>query len=1269
MIKNSFKLSIIILLLIVANALPQTLFAQSGIVLHKYDITNYPTVKSEIYVFDKGVNYPLQSYNISSFAVLDNGIVPNNLNFVNPNQNLLANASIDLVFDLGLATLETQSIDRFKIGKDFIRNFVALVDSNDIELALTSFDAINYINQDFTFTKSNILKSLVTLTPSGNSVLDQAFIDKPAGATEILKNAKYPKNLILITDGTLLIDKQKILDEITTQNIKVFIGVIGTYIGDDLKDIALQSGGWYVENINESSDLELLSKYFYSLILGFKPSEMSWENDISCSDIREVEINLPAKDYQIKFKYQIQNLQKPIITSNPKFLGFSSVIPGTFKDLDIILTAINSNITITKFFIQDPRFTIIQGDNTPITLEKNQSHTLKIRYQPTDSAITFTILQITSDACLGNEIYITAGFPNTPPVERTVKLLAPECGSTLVPKDTFSIRWTGLLPTDVVQLEYSTNNGQKWDTLAKNLTDLVYKWTVPDVISDNCLVRIVQLWPNNVGRTMDLRHSMEVNTAFFNNDETRVITASSDKTVVIWNSNTGAKIFTLIGHSGVVNYAIFNHKGDRAVSAGDDGNVVIWDAINGVKLYSKHYDGINIHSARFSHDDKYIVVSCNTGCIDILDANDLSEKVKIKAYSNGGVCWYSEFSPDDRYIITAGNDGIAKVWDWQNNTSTPDQTYDTRVGGYGNIIHATYNSMANKIAITALHSKRVYIFPVPPANKNATLADTLFSITHNESDSDNIVINSVSFYNGPSTGEVFLSAGQDNVRLWDANLGYEVPPHIIQEHTESIRTAVFNFDAKRILTSSWDFTAKIWNLEQRALQMDTTDCPFRIKPIEIELKPIEFAATPINDSRDSVVDDFLVNKTDFNYEIRELKLVNQTGDFQILNNFETPFILDTLKSFSLSAIFHPNSSGFIADSIKVLTPSGYFSVPIMGVGIDHGLYSYANLIDFGQVELGDSKDTVIDMLIVNKSMSEVQITNVSIQKPDTLHFSILQDITNEILPPNGTLGIKIRYNPSAIEINNGTLTIEHTGTLSPLKIALLGEGIAPRIDTLTLEAGNITGSPGDVVELPIYIRNLSQQGIRPQVSGLQVYLTFNSTLLEPLDYYPNWFDGENRVMKINLPTTFSTDSILAKIRFIVALGNDSLSLLRLSEPSPLGKGKIKISTVDGNFTLMGYCTEGGPRLFDPFGKLSLNQNYPNPITNTGIISFSLKENGWTKLSIIDINGKTIKVLVDENLTKGEYSIKINADEFSGGVYRYILETPTQKLSRSLIIQR
>ncbi|HRT67768.1 MAG TPA: hypothetical protein P5216_03410, partial [Bacteroidota bacterium] len=288
---KSYKFLNFALYMIIANAFSQCLFAQSGIVLHKYDISSYPTVKTEIFVFDKSVDYPLQNYSVNDFVILDNGIVPNNVNYINPNQNLLSNASIDISFDLGLESGIDQPINRFKIGKDLIQKFVSIVDSNKIELALTSFDAINYLNQNLTFSKSKILNSLGTLTSSESSVLDEAFIDKPAGASQILKNAKYTRNLLLITDGTYLVDKQRVINEISAQNIKVFVCVIGTYIGSDLKDILLQSGGWYIDNIDEATDLTLLTKYFYSLMMGFKPSELSWDNEISCNDIRQAEIN------------------------------------------------------------------------------------------------------------------------------------------------------------------------------------------------------------------------------------------------------------------------------------------------------------------------------------------------------------------------------------------------------------------------------------------------------------------------------------------------------------------------------------------------------------------------------------------------------------------------------------------------------------------------------------------------------------------------------------------------------------------------------------------------------------------------------------------------------------------------------------------------------------------------------------------------------------------------------------------------------------------
>ncbi len=1242
-----------------------TLYSQSGIVIHKTNIVSYPEVKYELFIFDNDEVAPKLNYDKNNLVVLDNGLIPNNIELQNQTQNILDNASVSLHFDLAMSTNSKFGKSRFNIGKDFFIELIKIIDTNVTEIALSSFDAINYYHQGFAHSKYKLSKIINNFQPEGASSIDQAFIDKPGGAAEIHKTSKYTKFAILVTDGSLFIEKNKVIKEMQDNQIRPLVFIIGKPASKDILELVAATNGYYVDEIEPTHNLGALAKYFYALILGYSPSLLSYRDRNICNDFHKVEISLPGKSYKTNTTYKIESFKKPLLVANPPALGFSSVLPGTYKDLDIAITAVNGSIKIKKFSIQDIRYQIVKGNiGEEITLPENQSINLTVRYTPSDSAITFTTLEIDAEACLGREIYLTGGYPNTPPVDRTIKLLTPECKTTLVPGDTFSIRWTGLLPKDVIQLEYSIDNGRNWDTLARNVQDLSYLWTVPNIQSDECLIRAIQLWPNNVGRTLDLRHLGEVNTAFFNSVGDLVITASADKSVMIWNANSGRIVHNLQGHSMEVKFADFNKKGDRAASVGKDGKLIVWDVASGNKIMEKEL-GKTANSVRFSNDDQYIVVSCNDGCADVFNATDLSEIADIPAYKYG-VCWYAEFSYDDKYILTAGNDGIAKVWDWKNQVNTPFKAFDTRVASeiypyekYGNATYATFNHNASKVAIVSLQTKRVYVFDF-----NTT--DSLYTIQHK----DGIVHFSASFYYSAKYGEMLLTTSEEDVRLWDANTGFPGLPHIIKEHTKSVLTAVFNFDAKRILTASRDFTAKIWNLEQRDLQMDTTDCLFRIKPVAMDLVDMDFGDVPIFSSKDTSISNFLTNKTDFNFQIRKLGILGgESSNFQFLNDINVPFYLDTLTPMRVKMQFRPTKPGKIFDTVEVVTPGGNFRAVLSGNGIDRGIYSYMNIIDFDQIEIGDSRDSTVSLMVVNKGFFDVEIEKIELQKPDTTHFRIINNPGKTLLRPNQTLGLTIRYTPSALEVNNGTVAFIYNGTLSPLRIGLLGEGITPRIDSLTISVGNHTAALGEVIEIPIKISNVSRNGIRKSITGFRTHLRFNASLLTPLDYYPNWMDGNDRVMLLDLPRNFGSDSILAKIRFKAALGNDSLSNLQLEYSTPIGLGKLKIFTQNGLFKLTGFCTEGGTRLFDSEGKVYLKQTFPNPTQGITTLEFSVIEIENTRIYLTDTQGKLIKEIVNRELARGEYSMNIDLTDIPAGTYFCIMETPTRKYSRTMIIQR
>lgn len=70
----------------------------------------------------------------------------------------------------------------------------------------------------------------------------------------------------------------------------------------------------------------------------------------------------------------------------------------------------------------------------------------------------------------------------------------------------------------------------------------------------------------------------------------------------------------------------------------------------------------------------------------------------------------------------------------------------------------------------------------------------------------------------------------------------------------------------------------------------------------------------------------------------------------------------------------------------------------------------------------------------------------------------------------------------------------------------------------------------------------------------------------------------------------------------------------------------------------------------------LMQNYPNPFNPSTSISFSIPQAGLVKLSVYDILGNEIEILVDDYLGAGNYTTSFNAANLSSGVYIYRIQT-------------
>lgn len=69
----------------------------------------------------------------------------------------------------------------------------------------------------------------------------------------------------------------------------------------------------------------------------------------------------------------------------------------------------------------------------------------------------------------------------------------------------------------------------------------------------------------------------------------------------------------------------------------------------------------------------------------------------------------------------------------------------------------------------------------------------------------------------------------------------------------------------------------------------------------------------------------------------------------------------------------------------------------------------------------------------------------------------------------------------------------------------------------------------------------------------------------------------------------------------------------------------------------------------------LFQNFPNPFNPTTKISYAIKKEGNVSLTVFNLVGQEIAVLVNEKQTKGNYEVEFNASDLTSGVYLYKLQ--------------
>lgn len=84
-------------------------------------------------------------------------------------------------------------------------------------------------------------------------------------------------------------------------------------------------------------------------------------------------------------------------------------------------------------------------------------------------------------------------------------------------------------------------------------------------------------------------------------------------------------------------------------------------------------------------------------------------------------------------------------------------------------------------------------------------------------------------------------------------------------------------------------------------------------------------------------------------------------------------------------------------------------------------------------------------------------------------------------------------------------------------------------------------------------------------------------------------------------------------------------------------------------------------------KYVLEQNYPNPFNPTTTLEFSLPKSGLVQLSVFNILGEEVKLLLNEERTAGNHSIQFNANNLTSGIYFYRIQSGSFIETKKMIL--
>lgn len=1054
-----------------------SILAQS-LTVYEVNASAFPLMRAKFFALDANGN-PISDISSQDFSIRENGIqrlvttatcAPGI-----PAKSLSVVLTIDVSGSMGEGSGGTANLT---LAQTAARAWIQAMPEGEVECAITSYDNNNYLNQDFTHDRKRLLKAVNDLRPQGGTDYDMGLTKPVAGGLVVAQNAKYSRKIVVfLTDGQGGGNEEEIVQMAKQEGASIYCVTLGMPAPDNLRSIAHRTGGEVFENVTTVREAEQIYRILLQLALGNKPCEIAWLSEKTCNVSRmNTSITLLSRGLTTNLDYEIPAKAVTALEFSSENLTFGAVEPrGGGRELKLVVRARNSAFTISDITSSNELFSI---SPTYIQLKPGQRKVLTVRFAPRDSGYAFTKFTFNDNVCGGRTIFASGGFPGKTPSPTTLTLIEPNGGETYVAGTDTTLQWTGIMPSEAVSVDFSSDAGRTWQRIIPAVSGLRADWRVPNIVTNQALMRLKQLQTPKLSNLKDY-----ITSAAFTPDGKRVLTLGSGGVARAWDVQTGsARQLYFSNQYGQRKNAILPGKlvisptGKLAVAGFQDGTARIWETQSG-DLLDVYFDHIEeIYSVRFANDGSRVITASadSTAKIWLPESAETSQILR-----HTGQVFDAAFSPDGVLAATAGADSLARIWDVKSGEElyklehkeavlslafSPDGTrllttsadggvrlWDTRKGtlvekmrGHKAMVHLGVFSPDGSRIITASADSLMIVWNGRTgafirnilSSKTATLTtsflDSLHLLTGNDDRTltvwnleNGAVVQKISGHTGAVT-DVRISSD----RLVVASVGTE-------------RKALF---WKVRSEGSPSLSSLTWKNDTTAVQEAISAAPFRITAPRVAVKEVAMGRCLRGEYKDSLVSACIRNNDASVLKIEKIEFVGeQASSFSIVSG-GAPCIILPKAARTLEFRFKPMTVGEHKASIRIVTQADTLFGTISGSCSSPLLVQMTKTIDFEEVKIKQHRDTLVAVL-KNVSLQPVMITSFSFEGPNITDFRLIgnpsqfiKTDTSYIIYPNGTISLRFRYKPSSAGRTSCQLKVAYNGFGSPVTVQLFGTG-------------------------------------------------------------------------------------------------------------------------------------------------------------------------------------------------------------------------------------